>query len=107
MRSVQLVARMIPPQCVIHDFGCSVHLDARPNHARSVIHDFVQQVARYGEIPPLCVIDDFVQRVARYGEIPPRCVIDDFVQQVARYDSFIFKAFDGARFTACADNRLI
>ncbi len=59
----------IPPQCVIHDFGCSVHLDARPNHARSVIHDFVQQVARY--------------------------------------DSFIFKTFDGARFTACADNRLI
>ena len=88
VRSVQLVARMIPPQCVIHDFGCSVHLDARPNHARSVIHDFVQQVARY-------------------GEIPPRCVIDDFVQPVARYDSFIFKAFDGARFTACADNRLI
>jgi len=34
-------------------------------------------------------------------------VIDDFVQQVARYDSFIFRAFDGARFTACADNRLI
>ena len=34
----------------------------------SGIYDFVQQVARYGEIPPRCVIDDFVQRVARYGE---------------------------------------
>ena len=73
----------------------------------SGIYDFVQQVARYGEIPPRCVIDDFVQQVARYGKIPPQCVIDDFVQQVARYDSFIFKAFDSARFTACADNRLI
>jgi len=37
----------------IHDFVRSVHLDARPNHARNVIqpfrgiHDFVQQVARY------------------------------------------------------------
>ena len=30
----------------------------------------------------------FVQQVARYGEIPPRCVIDDFVQQVARYGEF-------------------
>ena len=57
---------------------------------------FVQQVARYGEIPPrygmkcgdflTCF---FVQRVARYGEIPPRCVIHDFVQQVARYGSVI------------------
>ena len=34
----------------------SVHLDARPNHARNVIppfsgiHDFVQQVARYGSV---------------------------------------------------------
>ncbi len=50
VRSVQLVAR----------YGSvisyrSVHLDARPNHARNIIqplsgiHDFVQQVARYGE----------------------------------------------------------
>jgi len=37
MRSVQLVALMIKPRCVIHDFMCSVHLDARPNHARNVI----------------------------------------------------------------------
>ena len=73
---------------------CSVHFDARQNHERNVIQ-------------PFSGIHDFVQRVARYGGIPPRCVIDDFVQRVARYDSFIFKAFDGARFTACADNQLI
>ena len=29
MRSVQLVARRIKPQCVIYDFMRSVHLDAR------------------------------------------------------------------------------
>ena len=79
------------PPFGIHDFVRSVHLDARPNHARSVIHDFVQQVARYGEIPPRCVIDDFVQQVARYGKIPPRCVICDFVQRVARYEELTVK----------------
>ena len=37
---MQQVARYggIPPQCVIHDFGCSVQLVARMNHARNVIH---------------------------------------------------------------------
>ena len=53
VRSVHLDARRIKPQCVIYDFMCSVHLDARPNHTRNVIltlfsiHDFVQQVALY------------------------------------------------------------
>ena len=146
----------------IHDFVCSVHLDARKNHSQNVIHhrsgihDFVRSVhldARQISLMSFfyscnklhatgkfhlgawltiscnelhatgalfhivaCILMHerfplwacfFVQQVARYGEIPPRCVINDFVQQVARYDSFIFKAFDGARFTACADNRLI
>ena len=53
-RSVQLVARMIQPRYVPHDF---VHQDARydprSTHARYIIyplsgiHNFVQQVARY------------------------------------------------------------
>jgi len=37
---MQLVARMIKPRCVIHNFMRSVHLDARPNHARNVIYLF-------------------------------------------------------------------
>ena len=41
---------MINLECIIHDFIRSVHLDARPNHARNVnltlsdIHDFVRSV---------------------------------------------------------------
>ena len=60
VRSVHLDARMIPPQCVIHDFGCSVHLDARMIPPQCVIHDFgcsVHLDAR--KIPPQCVIHDF------------------------------------------------
>ena len=36
-RSVQLVARMIQPRYAIHRFPRSVHLDARRNHARNEI----------------------------------------------------------------------
>ena len=52
VRSVQLVARMAHPPSTI---PCTVHLDARPKHARNAIQ-------------PLSGIHDFVQRVARYGE---------------------------------------
>ena len=69
---------------------------------------FVQRVARYGEVIP----HGSVHLDAR--QISPRCKMKCgdfwvcfFVQQVARYDSFILETFDGARFTACADNRLI
>ena len=72
MRSVQLVARRIKPQCVIYDFMCSVHLDARLNHVRNVIltlsgiHDFVQQVARYDSVPVL-VLNTLPTRKAKHG----------------------------------------
>ena len=54
LRSVHLDARMISPR---YGMKCGDFLTCF----------FVQQVARYGEIPPRCVIDDFVQRVARDG----------------------------------------
>ena len=47
VRSVHLDARMNHARNVIHDFGCSVQLVARPISLTSVFL-FVQQVARYG-----------------------------------------------------------
>ena len=64
---------------------CRAHFDARPNHARnfiqplSGIHDFVRSVQLVARMIFPYERFLFVQQVARYGEIPPRCVIDDFV----------------------------
>ena len=95
MHSVQLVARRIKPQCVIHDFVHSVQLVARRIKPQCVIHDFmcsVQLVAR--RIKPQCVIYDFMCSVhldARLNHVRNVILtlsgIHDFVQQVARYDS--------------------
>ena len=96
----------------IHDFVRSVHLDAQPNHARNVIHDFVQQVARYdprsthtrNEIKcgDFCVCffkQHIINHQERYSFRATSCTlrftiscnklhatIYDFVQQVVRYD---------------------
>ena len=56
---------------------CSVHLDAGPNHARNVIHDFGCSVhldarkipPRYGMKCGDFLTCFFVQRVARYGRL--------------------------------------
>ena len=81
---VQLVARMIKPRCVIHDFIRSVQLVARMIKPRCVIHDFVrsvQLVARMAK--PRCVIHDFIRSVQLVARIiKPQCVIHDFVRSV-------------------------
>ena len=74
---------------------CSVHLDARMIALTSVFIRATSCTLRERMISPRCGM--------KYSDF---CACF-FVQQVARYDSFIFKTFDGARFTACADNRLI
>ena len=130
VRSVQLVARPDHARNVIypfgiHDFVHSVQLVARPNHAKNVIqpfriftiscvacnllHDQITQGTLFilSAFTISCVACILMHDQATQGTLFNPFGIHDFVQQVARYDSFIFRAFDGACFTACTDNRLI
>ena len=71
--------------------NCSVHLDARPKHARNAIqplsgiHDFVQRVARYGSVIPYRSVHLDARPNHARNAIQPLSGIHDFVQQVARY----------------------
>ena len=104
---MQLVARMIQPRYVPHDF---VHQDARydprSTHARYIIyplsgiHNFVQQVARYDarmNQPRYVIHDSLVTCILMHERFnlgacltiscnKLHATIHDFVQQVARYD---------------------
>ena len=86
--SVHLDARMIPPRCVIHDFGCRLHLDARPISLMSVFL-FVQRVARYGSVISYRSVHLDARLNHARNVIHHLSGIHDFVQQVARYGSVI------------------